>query len=103
MQSAPQLMPTGDEVTVPRPVPFFTAVSVNWRSKFAVTVCAEFSVTVQGAVPEQPPPDQPVNMPVVAVAVSVTIEPSAYCSVQSAPQLMPAGFDVTVPVPVPVL
>ena|ERR1700723_383562 len=41
--------------------------------KVATTVCAEFMVTVQVPVPEQPPPDQPVNVdPEPATAVSVT-------------------------------
>lgn len=57
-----------------------------------------------GAVPEQPPPDQPMNLlPATATAVSVTSWPSAKLAVwveQAGPQEMAAGDDVTVPVPV---
>ena len=77
VQSAPQLMPAGLDVTVPVPVPFFATVSGYWLSvKVAVTICAELSVIVQTPVPVQPPPDQPANVePTVATAVSVTIVP----------------------------
>ena len=58
-----------------------------------------FMVTVP--VVEQSPP-QFVNVePVPAEAVSVTAVPEAYGSEQSAPQLIPAGLEVTVPEPVP--
>jgi len=47
-------------------------------------------------------PVQPVRTePDAATAVSVTEDPATYGSEQSAPQLIPAGFDVTVPVPLP--
>src|SRR5262249_52759637 len=52
--------------------------------------------------PEQPPPVQPMKFdPAVAAAVSVTTVPPANGAAHVAPQLMPAGTLVTVPVPVP--
>jgi hypothetical protein len=51
-------------------------VSVNCRVKVAVTVIAEFIVTVQGPVPVQPPPLQPVKVdPLAGLAVRVTAVP----------------------------
>src|SRR4051812_46465347 len=66
----------------------------------AVTLCAALIVTWQVAVPEHAPP-QPVNTPVVACAVSVTVLLVAKVAEQVAPQLMPAGWLVTVPAPLP--
>ena len=55
-------------------------------------------------MPVHPPPDQLVKTePEVAVAVRVTGVPALYKAEQVAPQSIPAGEDVTVPVPVPVL
>ena len=62
--------------------------------------------TVQ-AVPEHPPPDQPVNVdPAAGVAVRATDWPKpklAESLLQLVPQLIPAGLLVTVPEPVPAL
>jgi len=70
----------------------------------AVTVVAALSVTVQVPVPEQPPPLQPLNVdPAAGAAVKVTTVPLAYAAMQVAPQEMPAGLLVTVPIPGPVL
>ena len=45
---------------------------------------------------------QPVKVdPIFAIAVSVTADPPVKLEAQMAPQLIPAGADVTVPVPVP--
>jgi hypothetical protein len=47
-------------------------------------------------------PLQPVKVePALAAAVRVTTVPEAYASVQSVPQLTPAGEEVTVPLPAP--
>jgi len=72
-------------------------------AKVAVTLLAADIVTVQVPVPEQAP-DQPVKVePLVAVAVRVTLVPEAYSAPHVDPQLMPAGLEVTVPVPAPAL
>ena len=54
-------------------------------------------MTTQVPVPEQPPPLQPENP--APAAVSVTDVPLLKEAVQVAPQLRPAGLDVTDPVP----
>src|SRR6266581_4777681 len=102
-QVAPQLIPTGALVTVPLPVPALLTVSVNvWSVNVVVTVVAAESVTVQAPVPEQPPPLQPVKVePAAGVAVNVTAVPLVKLAAQVAPQLIPAGALVTVPLPVP--
>jgi hypothetical protein len=73
--------------------------------KVAATVVAADIVTVQVAlVPEHPPPDQPANTePVAAAAVRTTLAAELKEAEQVAPQAIPAGFDVTVPVPDPSL
>src|SRR2546422_3209271 len=98
-------MPAGELVTVPLPVPALLTVSARLgRLKVAVTVVAAETVTVQAPVPEQPPPVQPVKgEPAAAVAVSVTAVPLGKLAEQVAPQVMPAGELVTVPLPVPAL
>lgn len=69
--------------------------------KVAVTVLTAFMVIVQEPAPVQSP-DQPVKEELaLGVAVKVTVVPFEYCSVQSAPQLIPTGSLDTVPVPVP--
>ena len=102
-QVAPQLIPTGELVTVPLPVPDGVTVRVKvWRVKVAVTVVAAETVTVQEPVPEQPPPVQPVKEePAAGAAVRVTAVPLGKFAAQVAPQLIPAGELVTVPLPVP--
>jgi len=68
----------------------------------AVTPCAALMVTTQVAVPLQPLPLQPVNVePAAGLAVSVTLLFAVKLALQVAPQLIPAGLLVTVPVPVP--
>src|SRR5688572_29393191 len=74
------------------------------RLKVAVTVVAAFIVTLQAPVPEQPPPLQPAKEdPAAATAVKVTSVPVLYVAEQLEPQSIPAGLDVTVPLPVPAL
>ena len=100
---APQEMPAGALVTVPVPAPLGLTVSVKvGTAKVAVTVVAAVSVTVQVPVPEQPPPLQPVKVePAAGEAVKVTAVPLANAAEHVAPQEMPAGALVTVPVPAP--
>src|SRR6266704_739182 len=102
-QVAPQVMPAGELVTVPLPVPALVTVSVKvWSVKVAVTVVAAETVTTHDPVPEQLPPLQLLKIePAAGVAVSVTAVPPAKFAAQVAPQVMPAGALVTVPVPVP--
>jgi hypothetical protein len=68
----------------------------------AVTVLAALIVTVH-VVPETVlHPLQAANVdPPAALAVSVTVVPLLYGSEQSLPQLMPGGFELTLPVPAP--
>jgi len=105
MHVAPQEMPAGLLVTVPIPEPVLFTVSVKaWRAKVAVTVVAAVSVTVQVAVPEQPPPLQPEKVePAAGAAVKVTEVPLANAAEHVAPHAMPAGLLVTVPAPAPAL
>jgi len=89
---------------VPEPSPAFATLSVKLGSSenAAPTVFAASIVTWQLPVPVQAPLQPAKAEPLAALAVSATTEPAAYGSEQSAPQLMPAGEDVTVPLPVPV-
>ena len=58
-------------------------------------------VTVHASVPEQSP-DHPVNRLLrLGLAVRTTTAPSWNCLVQVVPQLIPAGWLLTVPDPVP--
>jgi len=70
----------------------------------AVTEVAAFTVTVQVPVPEQPPPLQPVKVELAASeAVKETAAPFVNEAEHVAPQEMPAGLLVTVPLPAPVV
>ena len=69
----------------------------------AVTLCEAPMVTVQAPVPVHAPL-QPVNVePAAGAAVRVTFAPELKLALHVAPQLMPAGDEVTVPLPVPAL
>src|SRR5438552_1401910 len=95
-------MPAGALVMVPVPPPLELTVSVKvCRATVAVAVPAALIVTVQVPVPEQPPPLQPEKVePAAGAAVKVTEVPLANAAAQVAPQAMPAGALVTVPLPV---
>src|SRR6185295_15531596 len=98
-------MPAGLDVTLPTPVPARVTVAANVGVpavlNVAVTLRACVIATVQPPVPVHAPL-QPANVePLAAAAVSVTDAPEANVAEQVEPQLMPAGLDVTVPVPVP--
>jgi hypothetical protein len=69
----------------------------------AVTVEAVLIVKLQVVfVSLQTAPDQPAKaLPADGVAVRVTFVPGAKDAVHALPQLIPAGLDVTVPVPEP--
>src|SRR5213596_1955879 len=102
-QVAPQVIPAGELVTVPLPLPALLTVSAKLgRLKVAVTVVAAETVTTQVPVPEHPPPLQPLKVePMAGLAVSVTAVPLVKLAEQVAPQVIPAGKLVTVPLPVP--
>jgi len=98
----PQEIPAGVLVTVPLPAPVFVTVSAKDDcTKLAVTVVGAFTVTVQVLVPVQPPLHPVKVEPAAAAAVSVTEVPLANDAEQVAPQEMPAGLLVTVPLPAP--
>jgi hypothetical protein len=104
----PQLMPAGLEVSVPVPVPSRATVSAKVPGatgaavKVALMLVVALIVTVQFTVAAHPPPDQPANVePLAGVGINVTAVPALNVAVHVEPQLMPAGLDATVPVPVP--
>ena len=67
--------------------------------KVAITVLSESKVIVQTPVPEHPP-DQPVKVePEAGEEARVMVAPLATVAVQVEPQLMPAGVEVTDPLP----
>jgi len=69
---------------------------------FAFTVVFAERDKVHVPVPEQPPPDQPANFELAfGTAVKVMDVPPPKDALQVAPQLMPAGLLVTVPLPLP--
>jgi hypothetical protein len=69
----------------------------------AVTLLAASRTTAQPPVPVQAPL-QPVKVELVeAVALRPTLVPLGKLALQVAPQLIPLGLEVTVPVPVPAL
>src|SRR2546425_3596454 len=102
---APQAMPAGLLATVPAPAPALVSVRVkDCTANVGVTEVAAFSVTMQVPVPEQPPPLQPEKVELASgVAVRVTAVPLANGAEHVAPQEMPAGGLVMVPVPGPAL
>ena len=79
-------------------------VATGMRVKVAVTVVSAVMGRTQLPLPEQPPPDQPVNVePPAGDAVNVTTVALENVSVQVTPQAIPEGALVTVPAPVPAL
>ena len=72
-------------------------------TKLALTVVSVVSVSVQGSIPEQPPPFHPAKVePWTAAAVNVTCVPTAKPASQIGPHTMPEGLLVAVPAPVPI-
>lgn len=71
--------------------------------KVAVADLAASMVRVQLAVPEQAPLQPEKTEPLAGVGVRVTEAPLVTEAEQLAPQLIPAGLLVTVPLPVPAL
>jgi hypothetical protein len=104
-QVAPQSIPAGVDFTVPAPLPAFVTESLGGCccccAKVAVAEWSALIVSVHVPVPEQSPLHPEKVEPASAVAVNVTVLPDAKLAEQLAPQLTPAGLDVTVPVPLP--
>jgi hypothetical protein len=99
-----QLIPAGLEVTVPLPATVTCSESFcTAAAKLAPTVWAAFIVTVHVvAVPEHAPLHPENANPVPGTAVSVTLVPAANVwlhPVEPPVQLMPAGVELTLPVP----
>lgn len=85
---------TGLAQVPPVPVPVVLNVAVTLRA--AVIDNVQFPVPVHS-------PLQPANVePLAGAALSVTDVPFAKFAAHVLPQLMPAGEDVTVPVPLPI-
>src|SRR6185295_14463479 len=99
---APQVMPTGVVVTVPVPVPALVIVSVCGGSRLNVATQLRFDDIVTLPSAQSASPVQLARVePEVGVAVNVTAAPAANELLHVTPQLMPAGVEVTTPVPVP--
>jgi len=79
-----------------------TVGTLTAKLNVAVALLSAFMVTVQVVAVPLHAPLQPANtLPVAGAAVNVTAVSLAKFSVQSVPQLMPAGVLTTVPVPFP--
>ena len=103
-QVVPQVIPAGELVTVPVPVPLVATESrCCSRAKVAVTSFAALIVTLHSLAPvTSPQPVQTTGLVLAPeLAVRVTTVPSAKLASQLLPQLIPAGALVTVPVPEP--
>lgn len=97
---APQAIPFGLDAT--DPVPDTTTVSVGRKVNSAPTFCAVPSITEHVGPDPEHAPDHPVNADDAAGDALNTMDvPEAYPLEQDALQSMPAGFDVTCPLPVP--
>ena len=96
-------MPAGLDVTDPLPVPAFVIVSVAGGIKLKFAVQLRSAVIVMLPSRQSASPAHPLKRePGAGVAVSVTTCAKVNGVLQTLPQLMPAGLDVTVPLPVPV-
>src|SRR5688572_10697813 len=96
-------MPIGLEVTPPEPLPVLVTETPNVGLKLAVTVTLAVTLaSVHMPVPVQPPPVQPANTePPCGPALNTSVLPAGTMVTQAPGQLMPAGLDVTVPLPAP--
>ena len=99
-QMVPQLIPAGEEVTVPEPVPLVVTVRApDERLKVALQLLLPDTVTRPELVQS---PLQPAKVdPAAGLGIRVTTVPTAKGAEQMAPQLMPTGENVTVPEPAP--
>jgi hypothetical protein len=103
---APQLMPVGEEVTAPDPLPDFEMFSANAiagaKLKVAVTLFAASRVTKHDPLPEHPPDHPPNVEPADGVAVNTRDVPDEKFAEHTPPQLIPVGALSKVPLPRPV-
>jgi hypothetical protein len=101
-QVNPHLIPAGELVTAPVPVPDLVTVRAYVCRNVAVTECTAFIKRWQAPIPVQSP-DHPANFdPASGIAVSVTSESLANVDEQTAPQSIPEGEEVTAPLPEPI-
>jgi hypothetical protein len=102
-QIEPQEMPAGDEVMTPLPpaFPFLITVRVGGpaAAKLAVTALSLSKVTVQLPPPLHAPAHPLKTEPASGAAVKVTGVPAGHVKEHADPQSMPAGNDVTEPLP----
>lgn len=98
----PQFIPPISEVTVPLPVPVFAIFKVySILANEALTVLLLSIVKLHVPVPLQSPVN-PEKLEVASgVAVIVTFVPDKNWKEQVAPQLIPAGLELTIPPPAP--
>lgn len=105
LQVDPQLIPAGEDETVPAPLPSLTTDTVKefgGGRLLNVAMTEEGPVTLQTPVPEHPAPAHPANTELLSgTAVRVTVLPAVNCALQTAPQSIPSGEEVTFPEPVP--
>src|SRR5262249_24384103 len=70
--------------------------------KTTAAVRTHVILTVHVPVPLHPSPLQPVKRdPLALLAIRVTLVPASKAALQVLPQLIPAGLEVTMPLPVP--
>jgi len=101
-QLAPQLMPAGELLTVPVPVPDRLTDTANTGTNVAVTAVFEFREMLHVPIPAQGDPLQPANTePAAAIGVRVIAVPESNNVEQAVPQLIPAGALTILPAPVP--
>ena len=96
---AVQEMPAGVLVTVPAPAT--VTVSVRSFRNVAVTLAAADRATLHEPAPVQPPLQPANDESAAGVATRVTAVLRSNAALQVDPQLMPAGLEVTVPLPSP--
>src|SRR5438046_8699751 len=104
MQAEPPSIPTGALVLLAALAIALDTVSAKVGVNVAVTAVSAVSVTVQGAVPEQAPPLQPVkNNGRAGGADSVTTVPLTEVVVKEIGQSTTVGVVVTIPAAAPTL
>lgn len=100
-QVDPQAMPAGDDTTVPEPDRVTVSVTRAGVKTAVVDFAADIATVQVRAKPAQAPVQPEKTLLAAGVAVSVTLVPTGNGATQVAPQEMPAGEDVTDPVPAP--